>query len=163
MRVNVKSIIKALLILIFLTVLPLYGLQLMPGEFFKLFTMQGFDIAGLVNKIALIGVVMAALVLLRGHVQKPSGTHLALATVWKVFLLYIVFFALGLGRPETLGLAVLGGEAGGASNLVIFDLRLFGALATVIVALMIIRSVIEFRQIKSKLGVQEPEGGERTQ
>lgn len=157
MKANVKAIAKAAVILIFLTILPLFSQQLMPREFFNLLSMQGFDIVGLLNKIGLIGLVFAIMVLMRGHVEKPSNTYLALSTAWKFLWLFVVFFALSLGHPETLGLATLSSGGGSAENSVTFDFRLFTSLATVIVAVMVVKSVIEFRETKPKVAAQEPE------
>ena len=147
MRINTKSIAKAVTILVILTVLPIIGRQLIPSEFFRAFsTKGGFDITDLLNRIALVGVTLSVLVALRGHVEKASAGYLALSAIWKVFWLFMVFFALGLGHPETLGLAVLGGKAEAAENSVIFDFRLFAGLAAVIVVLMIVRSVMQFQE-----------------
>jgi len=156
MKINIKSVVKAVLILIFVTVLPVMGQQMIPSEFFRSFSMQGgFDLMDLLNRVALVGVIMAVLVVLRGHVEKASAGYLALSAVWKVFWLFMVFFALGLGHPETLGLAVLGGKAEAAENFVTFDFRLFAGFATAIVVLMIVRSVIIFQETKSKVTSQE--------
>lgn len=156
MKVNKKSVAKAVLILVFLTVLPVFGQRLIPQEFYKAFSMQGgFDVADLLNRIALIGVTLSVLVLLRGHVEKASSRFLALSAVWKIFWLIMVFFLLGLGHPETLGLAVLGGKADGRENTVIFDFRLFAVLATLVVVLMIVRSIMQFQESISKAARQE--------
>jgi len=151
LNVNVKAVLKAVLILVFLTILPVVGRQFIPSEFFKALSVQGgFDLMDLLSRIALVGVALSVLIVLRGHVKKSSPRHLALSAVWKVFWLFMVFFLLGLGHPETLGLAVLGGKAEEGENSVIFDFRLFAALATAIVVLMIVRSVIQFQETNPK-------------
>jgi len=156
MKINIKSIAKAVLILVFLTVLPVMGRQMIPSEFFRAFSMQGgFDLMDLLNRVALIGVTMSVLVVLRGHVEKSSAGYLALSAVWKVFWLFMVFFALGLGHPETLGLAALGGKTEAVENSVIFDFRLFAGLATAIVVLMIVRSVLQFQETNPTVTSQE--------
>ena len=58
----------------------------------------------------------------------------------------MVLFVLGLGRPETLGLAMLTSKAETAENTVIFDFRLFAALAAAIVVLMIIHSGMKYQE-----------------
>jgi hypothetical protein len=149
LRINVKAVMKALLILVFLTALPVVGRQWIPTELLRfLQTQSGFDLMDILNRIAVVGVVLSALVILRGHVEKASSRFLALSVVWKVFWLSMVFFLIGFGHPETLGLSVLGGNGGGTVNTVIFDLRLFAGLATLIVALMIFRSILKFREAK---------------
>jgi len=151
MKMNVKSIAKASAILILLTILPIFGQQLIPIEFIRAFSMQGgFDIVDLLNRIAVVGVVMSVLVLMRGHLNKDSRNYLITASVWKIFWLFMVFFALGIGHPETLGQTVLGGKAEATENIVTFDFRLFAGLATIIVAIMIVRSIIMFQETKIK-------------
>lgn len=150
MRVKRKSIALAVLALVFLTALPLVLETYIPSEFFRAFsTMGGIDLAALLNKVAVIGVTMSAFIILRGSVEKVSRDGLALSIAYKVFWLMIVFFVLGLGNIENLGLAVLGGSGGTATNVVMFDLRLIAFLATVVVALMVTHSVIEYREDRS--------------
>ena len=157
MKINLKSIAKAIVILVILTILPVIGRQWIPSEFYRAISLQsGFDLTDLLNRIALIGVILSILIVLRGHVKKASAGHLALSTVWKIFWLFIVFFVFGLGHPETLGLAALGGKTEATENTVTFDFRLFAGLATVIVVLMIVRSVMQFQEIRAKAAIQEP-------
>jgi len=157
MKANVKTIAKASVILIVLTILPIIGQQLIPTEFIRAFAvMGGFDILDLLNRIAIIGVVMSVLVLIRGHLNKESQNYLIVASVWKTFWFFMVFFIIGIGHPETLGQTVLGGKTEAAENIVAFDFRLFAGLATIIVALMIIRSIIMFQETKIKIASPEP-------
>lgn len=150
MKMKKKSIAFAVLALIFLTVLPVALQMYIPREFFTAFSiMGGIDLAALLNKVAVIGVVLSIFIILRGAVEKYSETGLALSIAYKVFWLVIVLFALGLGKIENLGVAVLSGSGGGASNVVMFDLRLIALLATAVVALMIAHSVIEQRERKA--------------
>ncbi len=150
MKVNVKATITAVIVLVILTILPFIGLRILPLELQRIFlTQSGLDILGLVNRVAVVGVVLSALILLRGHMDKATGKYLAVSSAWKIFWLFFVFFLLGAGYPETLGQAVLGGKAGPAENIVVFDFRLFALMATVIVAVMIARSVIQFQDTKS--------------
>jgi len=157
MKANVKTIAKASVILIVLTILPIIGQQLIPTEFIRAFTvMGGLNIVDLLNRIAIIGVVMFVLVLIRGHLNKDSKNYLIVASVWKTFWLFMVFFIIGIGHPETLGQTVLGGKAEAAENIVTFDFRLFAGLATLIVALMFVRSIMMFQETKIKIAGPEP-------
>jgi hypothetical protein len=156
MKINANTIVKAIVILVFLTALPIISRQWIPQEFIKAVTVQsGFDVLGLLNRIAVIGVIIAVLVLLRGHMEKASAKYLALSVVWKIFWLFMVFFMLGLGYPETFGLAIIGGSGESTENIVVFDFRLFAVLATIIVVLMIVRSIMQFQEAKSKVTGQE--------
>ena len=145
MKVNRGAVLFAVLTLIVFTVLPLTIPQLIPSEIFTAISMQGFDLIGLLNKIALLGLAMATLTLLKGIAEKSSTTYLALSIASKIFWLLITLFSLGVGRIETFGLAVLSSEAGGVSNTVIFDLRLIAFFATIVVLLKIAHSILEFQ------------------
>ena len=113
MKINIKAAVKAVLILVFLTVLPIIGLQWIPAELLGFIqTLSGFNLTDLLNRIAVLGAILSALVLIRGNLEKSSSKYLHISTVWKIYWLVIVFFLLGIGHPETLGLAVLGGRGG---------------------------------------------------
>jgi len=156
MKVRKRSIMFAVLILVIFTILPLYSQSVIPQEYLRAFLSQGFNLVDLVSKIAFIGLVMSILILLKGFFEKTSVTYLALSIVSTVFWLLIVFFALGVGKMENLGLTVISSEAGGVSNAIIFDLRLFAYLATVITGLKIVHSILKFRQAKSKVTQVQP-------
>lgn len=158
MRINVKAVVKAVIILVFLTVLPLVGRSFIPQELIKASTLQGgFDLLDFLNRIAVIGIVFAMLVLVKGHIAKTSLAGLALSVISKVFWLVIVFFFLGLGHPETFGLFVIGGKSEQAENTVVFDFRLFAVLSIVVVALMIARSVLQFQESRREATAKESE------
>ncbi|MCJ7635478.1 hypothetical protein MUP77_24200 [Candidatus Bathyarchaeota archaeon] len=151
MKVNVNAIAKTIGILIFLTVLPIIGRRWIPEEAFRFLMLQsGFDLIDILNRIAIIGVIVSMLILVTGHVEIDSREHLIISIAWKAFWLFIVIFLLDVGYPETLGLAKLGVKSGGAENIVVFDFRLFIVLATVVVILMIIRSILQFKEKNTK-------------
>lgn len=157
MRLGVRSVVKAVLVLVLLTVLPMYGRLVLPPEFSRFFSTNiGLDIMDLLLRTALVGVAFAVLILLKGNVVKGSKGELAVSSVWKVFLLIIVLFVLGLGYPEALGLGTLGGKTEAVENIVVIDSRLYAALAAVIVVLMIIRSVLSFQETSVEASSQEP-------
>jgi len=155
MKVNFKAVAKAIVILVVLSMLPLVGRQYLPEQLMKVTAQSGFDINYLIISIAVIGAVIATFVLLRGHAEKTSSTYLALSTGWKILWLLILFYILGAGHPETFGFLVLGGQSGPAENTVVFNFRLFAVLSTIIVALMIARSTLQFREAKTKPAGQE--------
>jgi len=151
MKIRKKSVAFAVLILVIFTILPLYGQSVIPQEYLIAFSSQGFNLVDLLSKIAFIGLVMSILILLKGFFEKTSAPYLALSIVSTVFWLLIVFFALGVGKMENLGLTVISSEAGGVLNTLILDLRLFACLAIVITGLKIVHSILKFRQAKSKV------------
>ena len=156
MRINKRSILFGVLTLVIFTVLPLYAQNMIPQEYLRAFSSQGLNVADLVNKVAFIGLVMSILILLKGFFEKTSAAFLALSIVSTVFWLLIVFFALGMGKIENLGLTVISSEAGDVSNTVIFDIRLFAYLATIIVGLKIVHSILKFREARLKTVAFQP-------
>ncbi|MEM3403797.1 MAG: hypothetical protein QXJ17_04625 [Nitrososphaeria archaeon] len=146
MKVNVKSIIVAAIALILFTILPLASPKLVAPEFFKAASaIWGIDLVSLLNKVAVIGFIMAALILLNGMAEKSSKTGLILSITSKIFWFIVVLFILGLGKIENFGLAVLSGGSDNVSNIVTVDLRLIALLAAVIVSLKIANLILEFR------------------
>ena len=158
MRISVRAVVKAIVILILVTLLPLEGQRYIPPEALRfLSTQSGFGLIDVLNRIAIIGVAFFLLTLMMGHTGKTSTAYLALSTVNKLLWLIVVLFMLGLGYPETGGLAVLGGSGGSASNIVVIDLRLFAGLAALVVVLMIFRSVLKFQEERNTTSMgQEP-------
>jgi len=151
MKFNFATIVKAIIVLIFLTILPIVGQRYLPSELQRLLTSQsGINIISIINNIAVIGVVLAVFMLVRGHIAKSSSAYLAVASAWKIFLLFIVLFILGAGHPETFGLMEIGGKAEAAENIVTFNFRLFAVLVTIVVLLMIIRNIIQFQEAKAE-------------
>lgn len=147
MKVNIKSIAKAIVALVLLTILPLYLPSLLPSEFFKVIAIQGgIDIGDFLNRTAILGFSLAFLIVLRGSVEKWSQGGLTLSITWKIFLLMIVIFILSIGKVENMGLAVLSSGSSSASNTVVLDLRLIVVLAAIIVTLLIVRSILEFKE-----------------
>jgi len=159
MRIKIRTVLLAFLTLTFLTVVPLALETYLPSEFFRAFaSMGGLDLMPLLNKVATIGVTMAAFVVLRGSIGRASLAGLGVSIAYELFWFLIVLFVLGLGNLENLGLAVLGGTSGGATNIVTFDFRLIALLAAATVALMIAHTLIEYREGKASVSstLREP-------
>ena len=149
MRIKIKSIAVATLVLFLFTILPLASPMLIPSEIYNaIFMMGGVDVRDLLDRVVVLGLAMAILILLRGSIDLSSNMGLAISITWKIFWLLIVIFILSIGKIENLGLAILGGGGNGAINIVTFDLRLFVVLVTVIEALIIARSILVFKESK---------------
>jgi hypothetical protein len=161
MKVKRRSMVVAALILIFFTVLPLASPMLIPQELFTaLYVEARIDLASILFRVAVIGLAMAVLVLLRGIVEKNSQAGLALSIINKVFWFIIVLFAVGVGKIENVGLTVLGGGNNSNTNIVVFDLRLIVFLVAIIMTLMVVRSIFEYQEAKPKpetLNITQPQ------
>jgi len=153
MKINRKSILLTIVSVIFLIVVPLTIPMLLPSELHNAFSrMGGIDLQGLLNNIALVGVITTILILLNSIFDKSTVIGLVLSIVSNIIWLFITFFSLSLGNLETPGLATLSSQSESALNMVTFDLRLFVILATVIVILRIVHSIFEFQEARNVKG-----------
>lgn len=149
MKINRKSIILVIVSVIFLIVVPLVIPMLLPSELLNAFSrMGGIDLQGLLNNIALVGVITTILILLNSLFDKSTTIGLVLSIVSNAIWLFITVFSLSLGNLETPGLATLSSQSESALNMVTFDLRLFVILAAVIVILRILYSIFEFQEAR---------------
>ena len=155
MKISRKSMLLAIVSVIFLIVVPLVIPMFLPSELLNAFSqMGGIDLNGLLNNIVLVGVITTILILLNSLFDKSTTIGLVLSLISNVLWLFITVFSLSLGNLETPGLATLSSQSERALNMVTFDLRLFVILATVIVILRIILSIFEFLEART-VEVQE--------
>jgi len=138
MKVNIKSIIFTVLTFIILVVFPLAVQKVIPLQFLEFLITPEFNLPDLLNKIALMGFAMTMITLLKGFTDKVSVANLALSIILNLFWLLFTFFTLSLGRIENLGLTSISFETIGILNTVIFDLRLFIYLTTLLMVLKIV-------------------------
>ncbi len=158
MKINRKSILLAIFSVIFLIVVPLVTPMLLPSELLNAFSqMGGIDLNGLLNNIALVGIITTILILLNSLFDKSTTIGLVLSIASNVLWLLITVFSLSLGNLETPGLATLSSQSESALNMVTFDLRLFVVLATVIVILRIMLSIFEFQETRTVKGQEVEE------
>jgi len=152
MKVNIKSIIFTVLTFIILVVFPLAVQKVIPLQFLEFLITPEFNLPDLLNKIALMGFAMTMITLLKGFTDKVSVANLALSIILNLFWLLFTFFTLSLGRIENLGLTSISFETIGILNTVIFDLRLFIYLTTLLMVLKMAHSILKFKEdsLKSK-------------
>jgi len=147
MKIKTRTIIFAIFALLLLTILPIILTIYVPQEFFRGISMMiGTDLSSLLSEIEVYGVFVTIFIILNGMYEKTTRIGLGVSIAYKLFSLLGLIYGLSLGKIENLGVAVLGSSGGGASNVVMLDLRIFVVLATVITALMIIHTVIEYRE-----------------
>jgi len=150
MKINRKSVLLALILSIFLIVVPLAIPILLPSELFSAFSrMGGVDLQGLLTNVALVGVVTVILIVLNSMFEKSTTIGLFLSIISNVLWLFITVFSLSLGNFSTPGLATLSSQSESSLNMVTFDLRLFVILATLIMILRIIHGFFEFQEARS--------------
>lgn len=144
------SIFSAAVTLLIFTVLPIYAPSQLPPELEALISQAGFDLTGLINQIAAIGVAMTLLTLVKGFVAKHSTLYLLASIISSATTLAFTLITLGLGNWENLGVTTVSMEVQGAMNTVVLDLSIFVKLAAVTVALEFTHSFLEFADAKKQ-------------
>ncbi|KON31213.1 hypothetical protein AC482_01535 [miscellaneous Crenarchaeota group-15 archaeon DG-45] len=160
MRIRAGAVASAVITLAVFAVLPLALPALLPPDLTDAISLMGFDLPSLLNEVAIIGVVLSAIALARGLVEKTSPAYPALSAVSNVGWLAFSLLVLGLGEIGTLGVTELSFEVPGGVNAVVFDMQLFVYIAVVAVGLKIIHSVLEFLDARSSTKDQRKERGE---
>ncbi len=150
MNRKVGAVLNAVLTLAAFTVIPLILPSYLPPDLMDALSQGGFDLTSFLNEVALIGVAMAAIALVKGLVDESSPIHLGVSIVSKVFWLVFTFTVLGLGNLAGLGVTTFSIEMEEGVNTVVFDLSLFAYLAVATVLLKIVHSILEFRDARSK-------------
>jgi hypothetical protein len=141
---RLQSVFSAAVTLLIFTVLPLYAPSQLPPELDALISRAGFDLTDLINKIAVIGVALTLLTLVKGFAEKHSPLYLLASIASSTLTLAFTLITLGLGDWENLGVTKVSMGVQGATNTVVLDLSVFVKLAAVTVALEVIHSILEF-------------------
>lgn len=138
------------------TILPLYAPSQLPPELDTLISQAGFDLTGLINRIAAIGVALTLLTLVKGFVAKHSPIYLLASITSGATTFAFTLITLGLGNWENLGVTTVSMGIQGATNTVVLDLGVFVKLAAITVALEVVHSILEFADAK-KQGSETPQ------
>jgi len=141
---KLQSVLSAAVTLLIFTVLPLYAPSQLPPELDALISQAGFDLTGLINQIAAIGVALTLLTLVKGFVAKHSPLYLLASVASSATTLAFTLITLSLGNWENMGVTTVSMGVQGATNTVVLDLSVFVKLAMVTVTLEAIHSILEF-------------------
>lgn len=150
MNRKLGSVISAAITLIVFTVLPFYAPSLLTPEVEQALSQAGFDQAGFINQIAIMGVVVALLTLVRGFSPESSPLCLLASIASSVSMLAFTLLTLSLGDLGGLGITTISMNVQGVFNTVVLDLRLFVQLAILSVALQVIHSILVFADARKR-------------
>jgi len=145
MNRKARAVVDTVITLAVFTLLPLVLPSLLPQSLTAPLAQGGFDLAAFLNQIALVGVAMAAVALVKGLADRASPIHLGVSIASKVLWLVFTVVVLGFGSVEELGVTTFSIETQGSLNTVVIDLSLFAYFAVLTVLLKIVHSVLEFR------------------
>ncbi len=144
------AVVSAAITLLTFTVLPLYAPSLMPPELELMLSKSGLDLTGFTNQIAMIGVVTAVLMLMKGFVEASSPIYLVASIASSLVTLALTTITLSLGDWRNMGVNTVSMEVQGVENTVVIDLSLFVYLAALTLALQIVRSILEFAEARER-------------
>jgi len=154
------SVISAAITLMVFTVLPFYAPSLLPPEVGQALSQAGFNQSGFINQIAIMGVLMAILTLVKGFSPESSPICLLASIASSVSMLVFTLLSLGLGDWEGLGITTISLNVQGVLNTVVLDLRLFVQLAVLSVALQVMHSILVF--VDARKRTSSPNNAGRT-
>ena len=119
----------------------------------------GIDMIQFSNEIAIIGVVIALLTLVRGFVQPSSVIYLLASIASSGVTLFFTLVTVSLGRFEelgNLGVTTITMEVQGALNTMTLDFSLFIWITVATVALKTIESFLEFADARKQKEAETP-------
>jgi len=147
MRLRIRTVIVAVVILGLFSALPILGQSSIPEEaYMALSTMGGIDLRAVLNKVAVFGLVIAFIVVLGDVFEKYTVAWLAASSVTRVIWVMVIALIPSFGDLQHLGFTTIGSGSGASFNMVEIDLRFFVVMVAIIFALKIGYSVLEYRK-----------------
>ena len=153
------AMVSAAITLIIFTVIPLMAPQYLPPSYMETLSRTGIDVPSFVNQLAIMGVFVAALTLVKGFVAPSSPIYLlaALASSGLTFAFTVVTLSFGrLEELRNLGLTTMSMEVQGSFNAITLDFRLFVQLTALTVALRMVEAIFAFIEAKKEAKTPEP-------
>jgi len=151
---RLQSVISTALTLILFTVLPICAANQLPSGLELLLSQAGIDLTNLTNQMAMIGVFIAVVTLVKGFVEEASPLYLLASIASSVVTLAFTLVTLGVGDLTSMGISTITIDVEGGFNTMILDFRLFIQLAVLSVALQIAHSVLQFMEARQKSKIE---------
>lgn len=153
------ALVSAAITLLIFTVIPLMTPRYLPPSYMETLAQTGIDIPSFVNQLAIMGVAVAALTLVKGFVAPVSPLYLlaALASSGLTFAFTVV--TLSFGRLEelgNLGLTTMTVEVQGSVNAITLDFRFLVQLTALTVALRMVEAVFAYLEARKEVKMPEP-------
>ncbi len=153
------ALVSAAITLLIFTVIPLMAPRYLPPSYMETLAQTGIDVPSFVNQLAIMGVAVAALTLVKGFVVPSSPIYLlaALASSGLTFAFTVV--TLSFGRLEelgNLGLTTMTMEVQGSFNAITLDFRFLVQLTALTVALKMVEAVFAYLEARKEAKAPEP-------
>ncbi len=153
------ALTSAAITLLIFTVIPLMAPQYLPPSYMETLARTGIDVPSFVHQLAIMGVAVAALTLVKGFVAPSSPIYLLAALVSSGLTFAFTVVTLSFGRLEelgNLGLTTMNMEVQGSINAITLDFRLFVQLTALTVALKMVEAVFAYIEARKEAKVSEP-------
>jgi len=154
MKVRWGDVAGALVTLTVFVALPLTALRYLPPQTLLQLEEAGIEVQGLVNQTVMLGLVLTALAIGKALAAKSSVEYLVLDVSSIVAGLAFTLLVVGAGDLGSLGYSRLTLSEGKQATEITLDLRAFVYISLGIVALMILQSVLRFREAKAEASMQ---------
>ena len=148
MNQRINAAISAVIYLVVFVVLPLYAPSLIPPEFLNLLSESGLNLGAFTQQMAMIGIVVSMITLVKGFVLPSSLLYLVAGIGLSLVMLAFTLITLGLGNIWSFGITVVKMEIPGGLNTAVLDLRFFVQLATLTSILQIIQEFLAFKDAR---------------
>lgn len=146
MNQKIKSVISAVAYLVVFVVLPLYATSSIPPELLNLLSESGFNLDTFTQQIAIMGIIVSIITLVKGFVPPFSPLYLVAGIGSSLVMLAFALVTIGLGNMWSFGITVVKMEIPGGLNTAVIDLRFFFQLAVLTSIFQIIQAFLEFKE-----------------
>jgi hypothetical protein len=143
-----RPIISTIITLILFVIVPYMLPEYLPPDVNQLIAESQIDLDWFLNQIMLVGVVTAAITLVKGLAGKTSPIWLLAALAQNISSLVLTLILLGAGDIMSLGVVELTMYAENATNYITMNMRVLIYLSIEVVALSMIRSYLLWREAR---------------
>jgi ABC-type uncharacterized transport system permease subunit len=153
MSKRTSALVSAAITLLMFTAIPLLAPRYLPPSYLETFAKTGIEVSSFSIQLAIMGIAVAALTLVKGFVEPSSPTYLLAAIASSGVTFAFTAVTLSFGRLEelgNLGLTTMNVEVQGSVNAIVLDFRLFVQLTALTVALRMVEAVFAFIEARKE-------------
>ena len=148
---KIGAIIGALITLILFVGVPYLLPTYIPADIAELLAQSGFEMQSFINQIMIIGVITAALTLVKGFVGKASIISLLVSVAQNLASLVFTVVLLGVGDIGSLGLTSFTVSLENITSYIVMDLRAFIYFTVLVVGLRVVEAYLKWSEARAEL------------
>ena len=142
------AIVSALITLVIYVGIPYIAPSYLNPETLTMAKEYGFNLPSLFNQMMIIGVVTAALTLIKGFVDETSVISLLVTIGQNLSSLIFMVVLLGAGNIMKMGLTELTVSQQGVTSIIVMDLRVFIYFTFGTIGMKVIQSFLEWTEVR---------------